>query len=215
MSSTVTPVALSGPRFVTTIVKTTSSVTFGVELSTLFVSSRSACGDRMTASSWSSSDGSSLSGCESGSYWSAVDLRDVREACPPRRRSAVICTRSEAPTVIEPADRPEPRAIVVGPVAVAHIAQPRRQHILHRHARRRVRPAVGQHDRVGDRPADIRRRIVHALVEPGPPPPPRPPARVLVVLARHVVARRRIDVELVRRLDLRVLVITPVSSPWP
>ena len=109
MSSTVTPVALSGPRFVTTIVKTTSSVTFGVALSTTLDNSRSACGVWMTASSWSSSSGSSLSGSESGSYWSETLTCAMFVKVPAASTLAVIVSEVEAPTARSPTDqRPVP-----------------------------------------------------------------------------------------------------------
>ena len=98
MSSAVTPVALSGPRFVTTIVKTTSSVTFGVELSTALDNSKSAWGVLMTASSWSSSAGSSLSGTESGSYCSDTLTCAMFVKVPAASTDAVICNAAVSPT---------------------------------------------------------------------------------------------------------------------
>ena len=55
MSSTVTPVALSGPRFVTTTLNTTSSPKLGVESSTTLLNSRSAEGATVIATKSSSS----------------------------------------------------------------------------------------------------------------------------------------------------------------
>ena len=104
MSSTATPVALSGPRFVTTTVKVTFDPTFGVGLFTLFVSSRSAAGATVIATKSSSSCvyGGAFPGCESMSYWSAVCTCAKFVRVPDAVTSAVICKIRLEPGVIGP-----------------------------------------------------------------------------------------------------------------
>ena len=104
MSSTVTPVALSGPRFVTTTVKTTLAPRFGVELFTDFSSSRSAAGATVIAAKSSSSCvyGGALPGCESISNSPAVATCAKLVRVPDAVTVAVICRVRLAPGVIGP-----------------------------------------------------------------------------------------------------------------
>ena len=104
MSSTVTPVALSGPRFVTDTAKTTLPPTFGVELFTLFVNSRSAAGAAEIATNASSSSvyGGALFGVESTSNWSAERTCVKLVIVPEFVTVAVICRMRLAPGVIGP-----------------------------------------------------------------------------------------------------------------
>ena len=65
-------VAFAPPLFSTKIVKATTSPTFTKGLLTVLLNSRSAASPPIVTWSWSSSVGSSLSGSESSSGWSAA-----------------------------------------------------------------------------------------------------------------------------------------------